>query len=54
MTPLPSLHRLPSPPPFATEVQTVKKKGMLGGQEGERDYGRSWRRFRERRVLLEE
>ena len=55
MTPLPSLHRLPSsPPPTAAEVQTVKKKGLLGGQKGEREYGRSWRRVRERRVLLEE
>ena len=46
-----------TPPPLtiqAMEVQTVMKKGMLGGQKGERDYGRSWRRVRERRVLLEE
>ena len=54
MTPLPSLHRLPPSPPTAAELQTVKKKGLLGGQEGEREYGRSWKRFRERRVLLEE
>jgi len=54
MTPLPSLHRLPSPPPTAAEVETVKKKGLLGGLEREREYGRSWRRIRERRVLLEE
>ena len=54
MTPLPSLHRLPSPPPTAAKVKTVKKKGLLGGQKGEREYGRTWRRVRERRVLLEE
>jgi hypothetical protein len=54
MTPLPSLHRLPSPPHIAAEVQTVQKKGLLGEQEGEREYGRSWRRVMERRVLLEE
>ena len=49
MTPLPSLYRLPSPPPTA-EVQTDKKKE----REGEREYGRNWKRVRARRVLLEE
>ena len=54
MTPLPSLHRLPSPPRTAADVQTVKKKELLGGQKVEREYERIWRRVRERRVLLEE
>jgi hypothetical protein len=49
MTPLPSLHRLPSPPHTAAEVQTVQKKWLLGGQEEGVGGGSG-----KRRVLLEE